>query len=79
MSAQPIGPDPGEVLHVVPDVPGRPVPPDAVAIPVAEYERLRRRVIAAQIRRDTDQITSGDFTGFTEVTEAEQAAGELDA
>lgn len=81
MTAQPAGPDPrpAEVLHVVPDLPGRDVPPGAVAVPVEDYERIRRRAIAQLIRERSERIKRGDFSDFEEITAEEIAAGRLDA
>lgn len=79
MTAQPAEPHPAEVLHVVPDIPGRAAPPGTVAVPPEDYEKIRRRAIAAQIRERTGRVNRGDFSDFEEVTAEEIATGELDA
>ncbi|MGI8333244.1 hypothetical protein ACRYCC_25105 [Actinomadura scrupuli] len=83
MSVQPICEpdpyDPANALHVVPEVPGRPVPSGLVAIPKAEYDRIRRLGIARQMIETKEKAARGDFSGFAEVTDEERALGELDA
>jgi hypothetical protein len=81
MSAQPVEPDPclAEVLHIAPQIPGQAVPPGVVAVPPAEYDRIRRRAIAQQIRERTERLDQGDFSGFQEVTSEEKPTGELKA
>jgi hypothetical protein len=79
VTAQPADHEPVEVLHVVPDIPGQDVPPGVVAVPPADYERIRRRSIAQQIRERTSRIDRGDFSDFVEVTDEEKAAGRLNA
>ena len=76
MTAQP---DPVEVLHVVPDIPGRDVPPGVVAVPPEDYEQIKRRAIAQLIRERTSRIDQGDFSDFVEVSDEEKAAGRLNA
>jgi hypothetical protein len=65
------------VLHIVPDLPGVDVPPGAIAVPAEEYDLIRRRAIAQQMRERTDRIRQGDFSDFIQVTEEEKAAGRL--
>jgi hypothetical protein len=77
VTAQPADHAPAEVLHIVPDLPGVDVPPGAIAVPVEEYERIRRRAIAEQVRERTRRIRAGDFSDFVEVTDEEKAAGRL--
>jgi hypothetical protein len=78
VTAQPADPDPVEVLHVVPDIPGKDAPPGTVAVPPADYERIKRRAIAQLIREQNSRIDQGDFSDFIEVTDEEKAAGRLD-
>jgi hypothetical protein len=66
-------------LRIVPDVPGQDVPPDVVVVSLEDYERIRRRAIAQQIRARTQRIRQGDFSDFVEVTEEEKAVGRLNA
>ena len=61
----------------MPDLPGVDVPPGAVAVPAEDYERIRRRAIAEQIRERTRRVQAGDFSDFVEVTDEEKAAGRL--
>lgn len=79
MSAQPAEPDPqpAEVLHILPAMPRRPVPPGVVAVPPAEYDRIRRRAIADLICERGERLGRGDFSGFDEVTDEEMLAGGL--
>jgi hypothetical protein len=77
VTVQPAGHAAAEVLHIVPDLPGIDVPLGAVAVPVEDYERVRRRAIAAQIRERTHRVQKGDFSDFVEVTDDERAAGRL--
>jgi hypothetical protein len=81
MSAQPVEPDPhpAEVLHIAPRLPGQAVPPGVVAVSPAEYDRIRRRAIAQQIRERTERLRQGDFSDFQEITSEEKAVGELNA
>jgi hypothetical protein len=71
--------DPANALHVVPEVPGRAAPPGLVAIPRAEYDRIRRLSIARQMSETKEKAARGDFSGFTKVTEEERASGELNS
>jgi hypothetical protein len=79
MTAQPADPDPVEVLHIVPEIPGQDVPPDTVAVPPEDYDRIRRRAIARQMRERAVKTDQGDFSDFVEVTDEEKAAGRLNA
>lgn len=48
-----------------------------VAVPPAEYDRIRRRAIADLICERGERLGRGDFSGFDEVTDEEMLAGGL--